>query len=108
NDALPTALRAPLIFPPKPLIEAVGDLAFAFKTKAIEFSDVLKIGRTQLQDAVPMTLGQEFEAFSVTLKEDIARINEAAALFREVNLGATAIGAAINGDRTAPRGAGEY
>src|ERR1700735_2300143 len=98
NDAYPTALRLALIFAAKPLIEAVIDLAFAFKTKAIEFSDVLKIGRTQLQDAVPMTLGQEFEAFSVTLKEDIDRLNEARALFREVNLGATAIGTGINAD----------
>jgi aspartate ammonia-lyase len=98
NDAYPTALRLALIFAAKPLIEAVNDLAFAFKTKAIEFSDVLKIGRTQLQDAVPMTLGQEFEAFSVTLKEDISRINEAASFFREVNLGATAIGTGINAD----------
>ena len=62
-----------------PLIEALNDLAFAFKTKAVEFGDVLKIGRTQLQDAVPMTLGQEFDAFSATLKEDIGRLSEAAA-----------------------------
>src|ERR1700733_4863456 len=98
NDAYPTALRLAVIFALKPLIEAVNDLAFAFKTKAVEFSDVLKIGRTQLQDAVPMTLGQEFEAYFVTLKEDIDRLNEASALFREVNLGATAIGTGINAD----------
>ncbi len=98
NDAYPTALRLAVMFALKPLIEAVNDLAFAFKTKAVEFSDVLKIGRTQLQDAVPMTLGQEFEAYFVTLKEDIDRLNEASALFREVNLGATAIGTGINAD----------
>ena len=56
------------------------------------------MGRTQLQDAVPMTLGQEFDAFHATIREDIARIGEAAALFREVNLGATAIGTGINAD----------
>jgi aspartate ammonia-lyase len=56
------------------------------------------MGRTQLQDAVPMTLGQEFDAFHATVKEDITRIGEAAALFREVNLGATAIGTGINAD----------
>ena len=59
---------------------------------------MLKIGRTQLQDAVPMTLGQEFDAFHVTIKEDVARLREAAALFREINLGATAIGTGINAD----------
>src|SRR5436309_14784277 len=98
NDAYPTALRLAVIFAAAPLIAALDELAFAFKSKAVEFGDVLKIGRTQLQDAVPMTLGQEFDAFFATIKEDIARVKEAAALFREVNLGATAIGTGINAD----------
>jgi aspartate ammonia-lyase len=98
NDAYPTALRLGIIFASGPLIEALEELAFAFKSKAVEFGSVLKIGRTQLQDAVPMTVGQEFDAFFVTIKEDIQRIREAAALFREVNLGATAIGTGINAD----------
>src|SRR5438132_217592 len=98
NDAYPTALRLAIIFAAAPLIAALDELAFAFKSKAVEFGDVLKIGRTQLQDAVPMTLGQEFDAFFATIKEDIARLKEAAALFREVNLGATAIGTGINAD----------
>jgi aspartate ammonia-lyase len=98
NDAYPTALRLAIIFGATPLIQALDELAFAFKSKAVEFGDVLKIGRTQLQDAVPMTLGQEFDAYFVTIKEDISRIREAAALFREVNLGATAIGTGINTD----------
>jgi aspartate ammonia-lyase len=98
NDAYPTALRLAVIFAAEPLIEALDELAYAFKAKAVEFSDVLKIGRTQLQDAVPMTLGQEFDAFFITIKEDVSRIREAAALFREVNLGATAIGTGINAD----------
>jgi aspartate ammonia-lyase len=98
NDAYPTALRLAIIFAAQPLIKALDELAFAFKTKAVEFADVLKIGRTQLQDAVPMTLGQEFDAFYATLKEDVARIRESAALFREMNLGATAIGTGINSD----------
>ncbi len=98
NDAYPTALRLALVFATEPLIAALEELAFAFKTKAVEFSDVLKIGRTQLQDAVPMTLGQEFDAFFITIKEDIARLRETAALFHEVNLGATAIGTGINAD----------
>jgi len=98
NDAYPTALRLGIIFASGPLIDALEELAFAFKSKAVEFGSVLKIGRTQLQDAVPMTVGQEFDAFFATIKEDIQRIREAAALFREVNLGATAIGTGINAD----------
>jgi aspartate ammonia-lyase len=98
NDAYPTALRLAVIFAADPLIAALDELAYAFKAKAVEFGDVLKIGRTQLQDAVPMTLGQEFDAYFATIKEDESRIREAAALFREVNLGATAIGTGINTD----------
>jgi aspartate ammonia-lyase len=67
----------------------------AFDAKAKEFAHLLKIGRTQLQDAVPMTLGQEFSTYAVMLEEDIARLTEASALIREVNLGATAIGTGI-------------
>ena len=63
NDAYPTALRLAVIFAIQPLARAIDDLAFAFKTKSVEFADVLKMGRTQLQDAVPMTVGQEFDAF---------------------------------------------
>ena len=99
NDAYPTALRRlGTIFAAAPLIASLDELAFAFKSKAVEFGDVLKIGRTQLQDAVPMTLGEEFDAYFATIKEDVARFEEAAALFREVNLGATAIGTGINAD----------
>ena len=71
-------------------------LRAAFEAKAAEFAAVLKVGRTQLQDAVPMTLGQEFSAFAVMLAEDEARLEEAALLTREINLGATAIGTGIN------------
>ena len=78
NDAYPTALRLAIIFAATPLIEALDELAFAFKAKAVEFADVIKIGRTQLQDAVPMTLGQEFDAFFATLKEDVARLRDTA------------------------------
>jgi aspartate ammonia-lyase len=98
NDAYPTALRLAVILGTEPLVEALDELAFAFKAKAVEFADVLKIGRTQLQDAVPMTLGQEFDAYHATLKEDVSRLREISALFREVNLGATAIGTGINAD----------
>ena len=98
NDAYPTALRLGIILASAPLLHALQDLAYALKGKAVEFGDVLKMGRTQLQDAVPMTLGQEFDAFHVTVKEDIARLREIVGLFREVNLGATAIGTGINAD----------
>ena len=74
------------------------DLVAAFAAKAVEFTDVLKMGRTQLQDAVPMTLGQEFEAYAVTLGEEIERLEQNAALFLEVNLGGTAIGTGLNAD----------
>ncbi|MCJ2129110.1 aspartate ammonia-lyase [Methylobacterium sp. E-045] len=98
NDAYPTALRLAVMFATQPLIKALDDLAYAFKGKAVEFADVLKMGRTQLMDAVPMTLGQEFDGFHATMKEDVARLNEIVGLFREVNLGATAIGTGINAD----------
>ncbi len=98
NDAYPTALRLGIILATAPLCRALDDLSFAFRTKAVDFADVVKMGRTQLQDAVPMTLGQEFDAFAVTIKEDVARLGDLSALFREVNLGATAIGTGINAD----------
>ncbi|HWX48445.1 MAG TPA: lyase family protein [Roseomonas sp.] len=98
NDAYPTALRLSVIFGTGPLVRALDDLAFAFNAKAVELADVLKMGRTQLQDAVPMTLGQEFDAYHATLKEDVARLREIVGLFREVSLGATAIGTGINAD----------
>jgi aspartate ammonia-lyase len=98
NDAYPTALQLAVIFATTPLVRELQELAYAFKAKAVEFADVLKIGRTELQDAVPMTLGQEFDAFHATVKEDIDHLREAAELFYEVNLGATAIGTGITAD----------
>ena len=74
----------------------MGELQAAFAAKAEEFRDILKVGRTQLQDAVPMTLGQEFSTFAVMLGEDEQRLREAGALIEEINLGATAIGTGIN------------
>ena len=68
----------------------------AFAAKADEFGDVIKMGRTQLQDAVPMTLGQEFSTYAVMLDEDMERLREAAQLILEINMGATAIGTGIN------------
>ncbi len=96
NDVYPTAVKVALQFGIRRLLREMGSLRKAFELKAIEFSDVLKIGRTQLQDAVPMTLGQEFSTYAVMLQEDESRVGEAANLIREVNLGATAIGTGIN------------
>ncbi|MDR0809011.1 MAG: aspartate ammonia-lyase [Gemmobacter sp.] len=95
NDVYPTALRLAAWAGLHRLITAMASLRGAFAQKAAEFSDVLKMGRTQLQEAVPMTLGQEFNAFAVMLGEDEARLAEAAQLIREINLGATAIGTGI-------------
>ena len=74
------------------LVEKLKKTISAFREKGKEFHDVIKMGRTQLQDAVPMTLGQEFEAFAATLEEDISKLNANANLFVEINMGATAIG----------------
>ena len=78
------------------LVDAMAVLRASFERKADEFKDDLKMGRTQLQDAVPMTLGQEFSTFAVMLGEDEERLREASQLICEINLGATAIGTGIN------------
>ena len=96
NDVYPTALKLAAWFGIYRLVDAMAVLRHAFEAKAEEFRDVLKIGRTQLQDAVPMTLGQEFSTYAVMLGEDEERLKEAAMLVREINLGATAIGTGIN------------
>ena len=96
NDVYPTALKVAAWFGISRLVEAMEVLRRAFEGKAAEFNDVLKMGRTQLQDAVPMTLGQEFSTYAVMLGEDEERLKEAALLIREINLGATAIGTGIN------------
>ncbi|HET6762373.1 MAG TPA: aspartate ammonia-lyase, partial [Longimicrobiaceae bacterium] len=103
NDVYPTALKIAGNWAILDLMAALGELRDAFFAKGEEFADALKMGRTQLQDAVPMTLGQEFRAFGVTIGEDVDRLREAAALVREINMGATAIGTGINTDpRYAP------
>jgi aspartate ammonia-lyase len=96
NDVYPTALKVAAYFGIYRLVDAMALLRHAFANKAEEFRDVLKMGRTQLQDAVPMTLGQEFSTYAVMLGEDEERLKEASTLIREINLGATAIGTGIN------------
>src|SRR5229473_3439445 len=96
NDVYPTAVKVALHFAIDRLGLAMQELRRAFDAKAREFADVLKMGRTQLQDAVPMTLGQELSTYAVMLQEDEERLREAALLITEINLGATAIGTGIN------------
>ncbi|AZT95845.1 aspartate ammonia-lyase [Brevibacterium aurantiacum] len=96
NDTYPTAIKIALAFSLQNLLGELTLLADAFAAKGREFSHIIKVGRTQLQDAVPMTLGQEFNAFATTLREDVQRLEDAVALLGEVNMGATAIGTAIN------------
>jgi aspartate ammonia-lyase len=103
NDVYPTAVRLALHGEIETLRIAMRELADAFIAKGQEFRSLLKMGRTQLQDAVPMTLGQEFGAFGHTIGEDIDRLGEALSLIREINMGATAIGTGI----TAPIGYAE-
>jgi len=96
NDVYPTAVKLALQIGIRRLLVEMDSLKKAFAEKAAQFGQVLKVGRTQLQDAVPMTLGQEFSTYAVMLDEDCQRLAEAAALIREINLGATAIGTGIN------------
>lgn len=96
NDAYPTAIKLAAINSNNQLIEHLILLIQSFRNKGEEFSHVLKMGRTQLQDAVPMTLGQEFEAYAANLEEEIARLNQNSNLFLEINMGATAIGTGLN------------
>jgi aspartate ammonia-lyase len=103
NDVYPTAVKLALHQAIDDLKAAMRKLADAFSAKGREFAGMIKMGRTQLQDAVPMTLGQEFAAYGITILEDVDRLGETQALLREINMGATAIGTGI----TAPPGYAE-
>ncbi|HEX2166486.1 MAG TPA: aspartate ammonia-lyase [Longimicrobiales bacterium] len=103
NDVYPTSLRIASSWGLRDLSQALASLRDGFLLKGQEFSDIVKMGRTQLQDAVPMTLGQEFHAYGVTIGEDIDRLREMGVHLHEINMGATAIGTGINTD---PRYAG--
>ena len=96
NDTYPTAVKMATYFGIQTLLAALAELRGAFEAKAREFANILKIGRTQLQDAVPMTLGQEFAAFAAMLADDERRLRESAYLMCEINMGGTAIGTGIN------------
>lgn len=96
NDAYPTGFRVALYYYINELLEKINELTTSFDKKAAEFKYVLKMGRTQLQDAVPMSLGDEFRAFSTNMKEEIRSLKRTRDLILEVNLGATAIGTGLN------------
>ncbi|HAG15897.1 MAG TPA: aspartate ammonia-lyase [Bacteroidales bacterium] len=98
NDAYPTAIKIALINNNKKLIEVLKNLIKVTEDKGREFAHILKMGRTQLQDAVPMSLGQSFDAYAVTLTEEINNLTYNASYFLEVNMGGTAIGTGINAE----------
>jgi len=98
NDVYPTAIKLAMVFALQRLLEEHQRLTAAFAAKGKEFAHILKVGRTQLQDAVPMTLGQEFSGFATTLREDYDRLSEVIPWLNEINMGATAIGTGITAD----------
>ena len=98
NDVYPTAIKLAMVFGVNRLLEEHRLLTAAFARKGVEFAGILKIGRTQLQDAVPMTLGQEFNGFAHTMTEDFDRLAEVVPWLNEINMGATAIGTGITAD----------
>lgn len=108
NDAYPTAFKLALLMRMKEYTQTLVALQQAFFAKAKEFDTVLKMGRTHLQDAVPMSLGSEFHGFGTTIGKEIARIEDACNMLREINLGATAIGTSVNTPEGYPQKATQH
>ncbi|RPD38526.1 aspartate ammonia-lyase [Chitinophaga barathri] len=102
NDAYPTAFRIALMNKLTDYKTSLERLAQSFENKGEEFKQVLKMGRTQLQDAVPMSMGDEFKAFATNLREELSRIEDSKRLISEINMGATAIGTGVNAPKTYP------
>lgn len=98
NDVFPTAIHLSTLTLLEKLLETMEDMQKVFKQKAVQFKKVIKMGRTHLQDAVPIRLGQEFEAYSRVLTRDINRIKHTRLHLLEVNMGATAVGTGLNAD----------
>ncbi len=96
NDTIPTAIRLGALWRLEELLQAVGDLAGALSQKAVEFDEVIKSGRTHLQDAVPLRLGQEFGGYARAVERDAARIRRAAEGLRRLGIGGTAVGTGLN------------
>ena len=108
NDVYPTAFRLALILRLTAYMDSLSRLRDAFYAKGEEFAKVLKMGRTHLQDAVPMSLGQEFHGWGTTIGEEVLRIAEVRALLHEINLGATAIGTTVTAHPGYPELATKY
>jgi len=102
NDAYPTAFRIALLKRLEDYKMSLRSLSDSFRRKGLEFKNVLKMGRTQLQDAVPMSLGSEFNGWANTIAEELGRIDSAKNLIREINMGATAIGTRVNAPEAYP------
>jgi len=100
NDAFPTALRIALLNKAKALLQATGEVEKELRLKSVEFDDVLKIGRSHLQDAVPVRMGQEFGAYADVVARSIQRLKQSCKGLLAVNMGATAIGTSLNADAT--------
>ncbi|MBD3406952.1 MAG: aspartate ammonia-lyase [Candidatus Lokiarchaeota archaeon] len=98
NDVYPTAIKIATIFGLRDLSTAIENLCLELDAKATEYKDILKLGRTEMQDAIPITLGQEFSAWSACLKRDLLRIGLAMDVLKTHNIGATAIGTSLNAD----------
>src|SRR5690606_31402133 len=98
NDVFPTAIHIATLNSVDKLLQTMAGMHSAFKEKAKQFDHVIKMGRTHLQDAVPIRLGQEFEAYSRVLGRDIKRIQQSRQHLYEVNMGATAVGTGLNAD----------
>ena len=103
NDAYPTAVKIALYDMHESLYQVVDELVTIFRIKGIEFQSIVKMGRTQLQDAVPMTLGQEFEAFAFNLEKELKRLKMAREEFLAINMGGTAIGTGLNAPKEFPK-----
>ncbi len=98
NDVFPTAAKLAMLHQVDPAVKALNRLVHALREKAEEFRDVIKMGRTHLQDAVPITLGQEFGAYAGAVKRDLERISKSAGGLLTINMGATAVGTGLNAD----------
>src|SRR5580692_2912437 len=103
NDSYPTAIKVALILRNEKLVDELQKLSASFRTKGNAYLKIVKMGRTELQDAVPMTVGQEFNAFAASLDGEIAELKQAEKSLYVVNMGATAIGTGMN----APKGYAE-
>jgi aspartate ammonia-lyase len=96
NDVYPTATRIALLLDHKPLVDSLRGLQTALQNKSREFADVIKVGRTHLQDAVPITLGEEFSGYAACIEQAAADLDNASEQLTELNLGATAVGTGLN------------